>query len=328
MKWRKIMALTDEELVEVPCMASRWVRLANGAKAHYMTAGDSGPSIILLHGGIAGSSGTAGWRFMAPFLGANGFRVYCPDQPGFGWADTREAFWPGDGTLSHVEFAKEFADALCLDRFFLAGNSMGADNTLQFVMTYPERVIRYILIATSSFGDNVDSSLRVPSTLTNRAVFDGTTESMRAMIEPIVYRKAALSQDLLQMRTSAANRQKESQEVLRLARQKVQQDPNMAQKLSTKDRFKKLTIPGIYLYGKDDVLAPVENGYAQEDTLSNVQLFYPEECGHQGQTDQPDMFNQVFLEFFRDGFVSRKSAEWAGVSKRKPEMTELVEQTA
>ena len=98
------MSLTDEEIVNIPGIMSRWVRLANGAKAHYMTAGDTGPAVILLHGGAAGSSGTAGWRFMAPFLGANGFRVFCPDQPGFGLADTREEYWPKHGILSHVQF--------------------------------------------------------------------------------------------------------------------------------------------------------------------------------------------------------------------------------
>jgi hypothetical protein len=36
------------------------------------------------------------------------------------------------------------------------------------------------------------------------------------------------------------------------------------------------------------------------------------------------MFNQVFLEFFRDGKVSRKTADWAGVSKRRPEIASLV----
>jgi len=40
------------------------------------------------------------------------------------------------------------------------------------------------------------------------------------------------------------------------------------------------------------------------------------------------MFNQVFLEFFRDGKVSGETADWAGVSKRRPELTHLVEQSA
>jgi pimeloyl-ACP methyl ester carboxylesterase len=120
-------------------MLSRWVRLANGARAHYMTAGETGPTVILLHGGAAGSSGGAGWRFMAPFLGANGFRVYCPDQPGFGLSDTRREYWAIHGSLSHVEFVKDFADALCLDRFHIAGNSMGMVNTSHFVVEHPDR---------------------------------------------------------------------------------------------------------------------------------------------------------------------------------------------
>ena len=69
------MGLNDEGLIDVPGIASRWVRLANGARAHYSTAGDAGPAIVLLHGGIAGSSGLAGWRFMIPFLAQHGYRV-------------------------------------------------------------------------------------------------------------------------------------------------------------------------------------------------------------------------------------------------------------
>ena len=101
-------------------------------------------------------------------------------------------------------------------------------------------------------------------------------------------------------------------------------DPNVKQLLNREGRLDKITVPTIYLYGRQDVLGPVENAYLQEDKLPNVQMFYPDECGHQGQSDQPDMFNQVFLEFFRDGKVSRKTADWAGVSKRRPEIESLV----
>jgi pimeloyl-ACP methyl ester carboxylesterase len=115
------MALTEEGIIEVPGMDSRWVRLANGARAHYMTSGSTGPAVLLLHGGLPGSSGTAGWRFMAPFLAQHGFRVYCPDMPAFGLSDTRKEHWP-TGIDSFVEFIHEFANALCLDKFHISGN--------------------------------------------------------------------------------------------------------------------------------------------------------------------------------------------------------------
>ena len=38
------------------------------------------------------------------------------------------------------------------------------------------------------------------------------------------------------------------------------------------------------------------------------------------------MFNQAFHELFRDGKVSRATADWAGVSDRRPENPNLVEQ--
>jgi len=321
------MSLTDEGLVEVPGMLSRWVRLGSGAKAHYMTAGESGPAVVLLHGGIAGSCGLAGWRFMAPFLAANGFRVYCPDMPGFGLSDTTPEHRP-TGLASHVDFVEEFATALCLDRFHIAGNSMGCANTVNYVCAHPERVISFALIA-GPVGDVAPTEGMDSRQQGQVLSFDGTAESMRKMMEAIIYRGEAISDDLIEMRTRAANNQAESYRGFApslLAYIAGTSAPGEAARLTTKGRIDRCGIPGIYLYGRQDVLLPVENGYQIEDSLPEVQFFYPDECGHQGQTDQPDMFNQVFAEFFRDGKVSRATAKWAGVSTRRAENPELVEQ--
>lgn len=327
------MRLTDEGIIDIPELQSRWVRLANGARAHYVTSGHDGPAVILLHGGINGSSGTAGWRFMAPFLGQNGFRVYCPDQPGFGLADTRKEYWGTLGTISHVQFVNDFADALCLDKFHISGNSMGATNSMHYVVAHPDRIINYALIATSG-GDLVDPAKRVatkdgkftPNPNYQRPPFDGSEKSMQVLMEGIIYAPSVIWPELVSMRTQAALKQKESFDAYSSARARIESDPNLSQLMGLRGRLDKLTIPAIYLYGKQDVLSPVENGFLQEDVLPNIQFFYPDECGHQGQSDQPDMFNQAFLEFFRDGKVSRKTADWAGVSTRRPELPNLVEQ--
>ncbi len=317
------MALTEEGIISVPGFHSRWVRLANGAKAHYMTAGETGPPVVLLHGGIAGSSGTAGWRFMAPFLAANGFRVYAPDQPGFGLADAREEYWPKNGPASHIQFVEDFATALCLDQFHLAGNSMGCVNTVNYLMAHPYRVLSFALIA-GYVGNLVPPGPPSPDR-PNPLYFDGGEPEMRDMMESIIMNKAAITDDLVKMRVMTARRQKDSYVAWRDAFLHSYEG-NLGAMLHTKDRLDKIDIPGIYLYGVDDVLIPVEEGYRQEEALPNIQFFYPEECGHQGQTDQPEMFAQAFMEFFRDGRVSRKTADWAGVSKRRPEIGNFVEQ--
>jgi len=328
--------LTDEDIIHIPGLASRWVRLANGAKAHYVTSGDTGPAVILLHGGIVGSSGTAGWRFMAPFLGANGFRVYCPDQPGFGWSDTGPIGqeYCKMGTLGHVRFINDFADALCIDRFHLSGNSMGMGNTIQYSMAHPERVISMMPIA-GGWGDLQDPSRRVapkdgkftPNTAYQSIPFDGTEKSMIDLMTGIIYKAGMVWPSLATMRTKAALRQANNTKLRTEAAERIAKDPNLAQLTSTKARWLHLTIPGVYMYGLQDVLSPVEQGFYQEDLgFKTIQFFFPDDCGHQGQTDQPEMFNQVALEFFRDGKVSWKTAEWAGVSRRTPIKASLVQE--
>ncbi|MBN9619923.1 MAG: alpha/beta fold hydrolase, partial [Actinobacteria bacterium] len=201
------MSLTDEGLIEVPGLASRWVRLADGSRAHYVTSGDSGPAVVLLHGGLPGSSGTAGWRFMAPFLGAHGFRVYCPDQPGFGLADTRREYWP-KGPHSHVEFVQQFADALCLDQFHISGNSMGGTTATNYIVAHPERILSYALIGTD-IGDAAPLGKRPPAAI-HFEEYDGTRAGMRRLMEAIIARGAAIDDDLVEMRWRSADMQRDS----------------------------------------------------------------------------------------------------------------------
>ena len=322
------MALTEEALVNVPGLMSRWVRLATGAKAHYVTSGESGPSVVLLHGGIEGSSGTAGWRFMAPFLAENGFRVYCPDLPAFGLTEGFEDVYE-PGLAGPVDFIEDFANALCLDQFHIGGNSMGCQAAMNYTAAHPERVLSIAVIATAgNMQGLVDEEARMaadtrpPEKRVNIQGFDGSEQSMRTSMEAIVYRVGALDEDLLKMRTFAANKNRAA--FARRSAAVRAQDENITARLSLKGRFDKLQIPAIYLCGLQDVTATPEMFYLQEDALPNVQVFYPNECGHQGQTDQPEMFNQVFLEFLRDGQVSRKTADWAEVSKRRPELASVV----
>jgi 2-hydroxy-6-oxonona-2,4-dienedioate hydrolase len=321
--------LTEEGLVRVPGLLSRWIRLPGGARAHYVTSGETGPAVVLLHGGITGSSGTAGWRFMAPFLGGHGFRVYCPDQPAFGLTEGADYYQPG--TAGAVDFLEDFVTALALDSFHLGGNSMGCINAVHYVAAHPDRVLSFALIA-GSVGDIVPKAALAAADKRSadekgrgrRRRFDGSAASMRAMMEAITYRQDAIDDDVIEMRVLAANRNAEA--FARLVAWRANENPLEQVKLSASGRFDRVPIPGIYLYGRDDIVNPVECGYLQEDALPGIQFFYPGECGHQGQTDQPEMFNQVFLEFFRDGRVSQKVAEWAGVSRRRPINSQLISQ--
>ncbi|MEN2742419.1 alpha/beta hydrolase [Microbacterium sp. X-17] len=328
------MTLTEEGLMPVPGMLSRWVRLPGGTKAHYMTSGETGPAVVLLHGGIAGSSGTAGFRFMAPFLGAHGFRVYCPSQPGYGLTEDPAEFYTAD-EAGHVDFIHDFTSALCLDRFHLGGNSMGSNNTVNYVVAHPERVLSFALIP-GGVGDLVDmrETFSPKNNIESRGWkdgtgFDGTADSMRRSMTSVVLDPAKVTDDLVEMRTAVGQRSREAYErymaniMPRLTGERI--DPNYEARMRTKGRLDEITIPGIYVWGTQDVLMAHDvDGYRQEDALPRVQFFYPENAGHQGQNDQPELFNDVFLEFFRDGKVSWETAQRAGISQRRAPNPDIV----
>ena len=332
----KSRGLNSDGVIHIPGLLARRVRLANGANCYYVTAGEDGPAVILLHGGIEGSSGTAGWRFMATMLGANGFRVYCPDRPGFGLSDVSKPEYLEQGPKAQVDFVTMFADALCIDKFHLSGNSAGCMIAANYVVHNPERVLSVAFIA-GGLGD-VTEQPRVPGTQSKFSSnpvyvspgFDGTEAGMKTLMDGIIYEAKAIWPELSKMRVAAATRQRAARpgETAQERQQRFMNDPLAKVTFTTKNRINKLDVPMIYLYGLQDVLIPVENGFNQEDSAENIQFFYPDECGHQGQTDQPDMFNNALMEFFRDGKVSWKTAQWAGVSRRRAINPKFVQEPA
>ena len=314
------MALTEEGLIDAPGVASRWVRLSNGAKAHYMTAGDVGPSVILLHGGFPGSSGVALWRFMIPALGKAGFRVYAPCRPGFGLSDLREEYWPHYGTFSWADFVDDFANALCLDRFHLSGSSQGASVSAQYVVEHPEKVISLAFVASFSLmaqlglDDDGKARERFPPAYVP-APWDGTKEMIAKDLLAVAYDKASIPDELVEMRFRIAQQQRKSLNTALEFNKSIMKNPRHAQRLRLRGRLDDLDMPAIYLWGKDDVMASVKAGYEQEKILRNFRFYYPEECGHSGQNDRPDLFNKVFEAFFKTGKVSAELAREAGVSQ-------------
>jgi pimeloyl-ACP methyl ester carboxylesterase len=250
-------------------------------------------------------------------------------MPAFGLSDNREEYVP-TGIHDFVDFIHDFANALCLDEFHIAGNSMGCVNSVNYTLAHPERVKSFVLIA-GGVGDLLPRDCQPPKPTIQVEQYDGTRESMRRSMEAIIQRGEAVSDDLVEMRWLAAERNRAGHaaifpSLMAWGGLAPWEDQDSAARLSTKGRLDRLSVPGIYLYGRQDVLYPVEWGYEQEKVLPDVQFFYPDDCGHQGQTDQPDLFNHVFLEFFRDGTVSRSTADAAGVSRNRTENPKLVDQ--
>ncbi len=278
---------------------SSWV-LANGVRTHYSESGDSGPAVVLCHGGGPGSSGYAGFRFMLPALGEH-FRVYAPDQVSYGLTDTRPHAWPVNGHQSLVDHVADFIDALCLDEVMLAGNSQGAYVAVKYALDHPEKVKKLFLIASGTISRAMGTPMPDSAGRRAMAAFDGTAPAMRRFLEAIIVDKSTITDELVNERVAAASRpgMAESTEAFAAATKRLDKDPNWMQRYDLRARLPQMTIPTRFIWGKLDTFAPMELGQKLEKQLPNIPFTYVDGAGHQCQTDQPAVVNRMVIDFFK-----------------------------
>jgi pimeloyl-ACP methyl ester carboxylesterase len=126
--------------------ASRFVEL-DGLNVHYRDQGPRGaPALLLLHGSAASLHTWEGWEARLK----NDFRVVSVDLPAHGLTGP----WPKDGDYTldgYANFVERFAVKIGLQRFALAGNSMGGTIAWTYAGRHPQRVEKLILLDAAGY---------------------------------------------------------------------------------------------------------------------------------------------------------------------------------
>ena len=128
---------------------SKFINLKNGSRIHYRDEGDiTKPAIILLHG-FNGS--LFNFERMVPFLSSE-FRLISIDLPGFGLTGPVPS--KDYSTKTSIKTITDVTGLLGLDRFSLAGNSMGGGVAWRYALIHPEKIESLILLASSGIYSN------------------------------------------------------------------------------------------------------------------------------------------------------------------------------
>jgi pimeloyl-ACP methyl ester carboxylesterase len=119
--------------------ASRYVEV-DGKYFHYRIEG-SGPTLILLHGVMASLHTWDGWVEQL----ASKYRIIRLDLPGFGLSDPLTS--PDHYSPEHsIEMFDKLRAAFGVERFLLAGNSLGGFLSWFYAAHHPDRVEKLILV--------------------------------------------------------------------------------------------------------------------------------------------------------------------------------------
>ena len=107
----------------------------DGIKWSYLEGGSPhGPPLLLVHGFGAEKEH---WLQFASILAKRGYRVICPDLPGFGESDKHPTSHTSYEISAQAERVKDFIQALEMSPVHYVGNSMGGYIGLQLAIDHP-----------------------------------------------------------------------------------------------------------------------------------------------------------------------------------------------
>jgi pimeloyl-ACP methyl ester carboxylesterase len=136
---------------------SRFIEI-DGTRVHYRIEG-SGPPLVLVHGVMAQLQTWDGWVDRL----AQHFTMYRLDVPGFGL--TGPAATRNYTPEYSLQFFEQIRVALGLERFYLAGNSLGGFLSWYYAAHHPERVERLILIDPLSYAQKAPTIMRFAASM-------------------------------------------------------------------------------------------------------------------------------------------------------------------
>ena len=151
----------------------RYVRVGN-IRTHYLEAGNSGPTVVLLHSAEYGARASFSWFANIEFL-AQDFRVVAPDMVGFGYTDKLHSFT--DQWMLRVQHIRDFLETLCIEDAHFVGSSYAGGLIQRVGLMEPAPWPIRSITSIGGGGAFPDSPAR-------RKLFgyDGTLESYRDMM--------------------------------------------------------------------------------------------------------------------------------------------------
>ena len=249
----------------------------------YSDIGDGDP-IVLLHSRPADRTQ---WEPLAGLFAAAGYRVLCPDLPGFG-----ESAAPTTGPSAPWDDVCETLDELGIDRAFLVGNSFGAQTALQVAAAHPERVNGLCVMGYRRHDqpptDRLQQAWDEEASALEHNDLDAAVEAgVRAWLSPTA--RPSEKQTLRRALRNNLNR-----------RQEPQTDQQVPDPLNSAGWAQQVGMPVRILHGAEDMPDFLQGAETLRDALDAPEVTIVPEAAHLIPLDQPVAVATVALQMLRE----------------------------
>jgi pimeloyl-ACP methyl ester carboxylesterase len=257
----------------------------NNTTLHYSDQG-KGPPLMLVHGFPLDNRM---WHNQLEPLSRN-HRLIAPDLRGFGQSA------PGPSPFTIESLADDLlalARHLHLDKFALAGLSMGGYIALAYVAKYQSTLQSLILLDTKSQADTAESK-QGRDKMIAQAREQGPKPIADAMLPKLLPEETIKSRPQL-AREVRAIIESQPKETLAHALAAMRDRPDRTGELS------RITIPALIIVGEKDAITPPDVMKTLKDNIKNSQMQTISAAGHLTPMEQPTQVNQAITQFLSTG---------------------------
>ena len=262
----------------------------DGRSVSVVDTGGDGPPLLWIHG-LGGI--WQNWLLNIPAF-MDSHRCVAVDLPGFGGSEVP------DGEISIRGFAQtvdRVCDMLDVDNPVVIGNSMGGFTGAELAVAFPTRVSKLVLVAAAGLSteylarEPLLAAARAFMALTARTGLRGNPVVKRRRIrrwalQAVVRYPERLSVPLTTELVAGANAPAFIPAFEALMG------------YSFRDRLERIEVPTLIVWGRNDILVPVDDAEMFEHLIGdNARSVIFEDTGHLPMLERPTRFNELLASF-------------------------------
>jgi pimeloyl-ACP methyl ester carboxylesterase len=258
-----------------------------GTRAHVRDEGkpDAMP-LVLIHGSLGSLHMWEGWVDALK----DRYRLISVDLPGHGLTGA----WPrGDYSIeAYTDFIEVLADTLHLDRFAIAGHSMGGAVAWSFAATRPERISHLILVDSSGYPHDGEPPLPIRlarmRVVGDIGIYFKPERTVRRSLEEIYSDPAMITPERLKRFAELQRFPGNRAATLQRARSQEPLDPTP---------IKRLDVPTLIIWGAQDRWVPIGDAFRFQNDIKGARLAIFEKPGHDPMEEDPKGTAAAVAEF-------------------------------
>jgi pimeloyl-ACP methyl ester carboxylesterase len=262
----------------------------------YLRAGDDGPALVVLHGGIIDAAHIS-WGPQLDSL-AGEARIYAPHLPGYGPNPMPdEPLTIG----SHVDAIGGFLEALDLEEVVVAGTSMGGGIAVGLGLDHPERLRGVVALDAMALGSQLSSGrltwLLAKLRATNRlsvALMRRNRSYVRMGLAALAHEDYVVPTELIDLVQAEARRPGAGAAFRQFRANEVTW---RGYRTDYTDRLHELSLPTVLGHGDADDVIPLGWSERAADLLPHAQLHVFEDCGHLPTWERQDAVDDLVSRF-------------------------------